>query len=354
MVLKRGDITSELKKKSQVEKDSYLRETLGLTPGELAGLQTGSVYSRLERAVELVYHGGHENGSRKNLSHITTSLLAYLAGVTEPDVSHTLRERYQDRRMEFKSAYKLDPPYIELLRHDVSGERIPFIEERKVWQGFKPSVDDWRRDVTLPLPPFDRETSHVIGVMWGDGYTNTRNKHSRLIGNGEDVGLYNIIVPRMSELYEYKSSIGGKSVSVSTPLVFIDSKAVYTWLVNDLGFPVGERGKWGKRGVKLPTTYCHGKGLLEGLNASMGNVMSDKKRGNRMFTISDRDRDFVDGIRGLAVETGYRPTAVFSVGSKEFEGSWRFAYSINDTARLVFINPRHRLPTLQRQPAAAL
>ncbi|MBI4015779.1 MAG: hypothetical protein HY362_03635 [Candidatus Aenigmarchaeota archaeon] len=360
MVAKRGDIAKDLKGKSPAQRDRYLCTTLGLTPGELSGLHTGPVYSRLERGVELIYHGGHENGNRENLSFITTSLLAYLAGVTVSDVSTSLMGRYRDRRKELYDAHRLNPPYIELLRHDVSGEKLPFTEERNVWKGFKPSVDDWRRDVTLPLPPFDRETSQVLGVMWGDGYIQ-RGRNFSLIGGTRDSKFYDIIVSRMSKLFnlplevrirEYEDSISGRRVDVSSPVVDVSSRAVCTWLANDLEFPLGKKENWGKRNVQLPTTHCDKEGLLEGLNASMGTLMNNKKEDRYIFLIYDKDRKFVEGVHRLAKEAGYNPTAVFAIDSQLFKRSWKFAYRAMDTGRLVFLNPRHR-QAIQSQPVPA-
>ncbi len=329
------------------EKDRFLKEELGIYGDRLSGLRSGSPYSRLERAVEAVYYGKEGKGKRERLALLTEDMLSYLIGMQRRQYSPALRERYGKNRDELKAGARLDPPYIELLRHDVSGERLPFLKERKHWKRFVPGRNDWRRDVTLPTPPFNRSESQMVGVIYGDGYIANHGCGLYLSGIGGDEAFYNVIVaPRLAGLFnlpmevEIREDLGdvmGRKAEGSYPRIIIGSKAIATWLTRDLRFPKPNPKNRGRIRFKLPIDYSHREGLLEGIVASMG-AMWTKNR--PYLSIQEKDSVFADSIKSLANSLGMDPT-LSTVRGIHFGPTKRLQFKLRDVNRISFINPRH-------------
>ena len=321
---------------------------LGIRHAELGGLRSGNKYQRLQDSVDVVYAD-----DRRRLALATYGLLEFMTGINKSEIYKMLKKEYEDRKRDIKELHNLDPPYIELFRHDVSSESLPLIKERKYWKSFKPSADDWRWDVTLPTPPLTAAKSQAVGIMWGDGYFKYGGNGVRLHGTKGDMDFYEMLVaPTLSKMFNKpvhmtelnrKAEICGKAYEYTNPIIDLGSKAVAIWLKNDIGFHKGAGGRWKKR-VRLPLECCNAENFFEGLVASMGSLYVPKKINQRPFlSIADKDRLFLSEVRELAKSLGYKPRKLSRVGNNNSLGtnSWNFSFSVGDTKNLTLINPRH-------------
>lgn len=328
--------------------DRYLCRKLGIEEDSLYRLRRGDYFERLEQTVEFAYERGGK-GNRRNLQLINYPLLKAATGLYGNQISRALRKRYENEKSDIRSRYNLRVPYVELLRHLVTDEELPFLEERKFWKKFEPSDDDWLRDVTLPIPKynekFGREESRLIGIIFGDGFIQAEGRAEalRLTGSSEDANFFkDFVAPAIEDMFgilptvhvedNLSTSSTGEEIKSKAVFMNVGSKAIWTWLSRDLGFPLE------KKHVRLPVKYCDEAGLLEGLNASMGSLkISD---GHLEFSLHETDETFVSGIHRLAGSLGYNPSKPCKMRSREHV-TWRLRYSRRDIPEIKFLNPRH-------------
>jgi len=329
-------------------RDRYLCRKLGIEESSLYRLRRGDYFERLEQAVKLAYEkGGKDN--RRNLQLVNYPLLKAATGLHGNQIVRALRKRYEDEKSDIRRRYNLRPPYIELLRHLVTGEELPFLEERKFWKNFEPSDDDWLRDITLPMPKyngkFGHEESRLVGIIFGDGFIQAESGREalRLTGSSEDVKFFkDFVAPAIEDVFgtlprihvenNLSASSTGEEIKSKTVFMSVGSKAIWTWLSRDLGFPIE------KADVRLPVRYCDKTGLLEGLNASMGSLkFSD---GHLEFSLHETDETFVRDVHRLAGSLGYNPSKPYKMISRE-NVTWRLRYSRRDIPKIKFFNPRH-------------
>lgn len=311
---------------------------LGLSSGDVRKIRSYyNEFPALLKAAELIYD------STRDKSKITYSTLAAVTRIDDKNIPRSLRREYMDRQKEIVAYHDLRPPYIELLRQDAMSNggfnaQLPFLEERGEWKRFEPSNNDWLDDIHLPKPPYDRETSQTMGIIWGDGIVLWPYLDFRLSGRSDDQVFYkNIVAPRIRKLFGVPAKVRTeKREGYTYPSIWVDSRAVATWLTHDMGLPPGR-----KRNVELPK-YCDRRGLFEGLHASMGCKIINRKR----FKMFDSDEFFIQNINKLAKELGHNPSRphlqnIYNPVSKSWAKSWGISYGIYVEDFCLDLNPRN-------------
>ncbi|MBI2084221.1 MAG: hypothetical protein HYT70_01225 [Candidatus Aenigmarchaeota archaeon] len=153
-------------------------------------------------------------------------------------IVHKKLKRYFAEELEyFECKYGLSTPVIVLLRYEITGD-IPFVEERKKWGKFQPSRKDWFQGVRLPLE-LTSEAVELLMVYLMDGAPLAKDDRYtiQLSGKSDDFDFYeNFVVPRIRSVHNIRSTVFRKRTSAEYPQVAVRSKAVYTWLMEDLGY----------------------------------------------------------------------------------------------------------------------
>jgi hypothetical protein len=221
-------------------------------------------------------------------------------------------------------------------------------EASEVWGGkIVPSNADWLRSIMIPQE-IDYATSQFIGMVWGDGEYSRVNRDDgmRMAGRGCDREFYENVVSEAAKMLfnldspvktlEHKQlfRLRGKEYDLERHLVYLNSKAVSTWIVECLGFP-----KHGEE-FRLPKVDYDKQAFLEGLFASTGIVERHSGRICNIvgYEIVGTDRNFVDAVEGLLKELGYSPKRNVDPKGVTHIHLHRKA----DMERIQLINPRHR------------
>ena len=155
----------------------------------------------------------------------------------------TIHEHYGSKKEEILEKYNLDVPYIALVRADVIGQRIedhPLVKARRVYSNFQPDKHDWQRFVNLPTR-IGIEEAELLGIILADGDIMFDVGTICLLGSQNHVEFYEEMV---SHRIEQVFNIPAPVVYVrrkhkglyQNPRIEIASKAIKTWLIDDLGF----------------------------------------------------------------------------------------------------------------------
>lgn len=157
-----------------------------------------------------------------------------------------LRRRYGDRRTEIEAEYNLTPPYIALLREEVTG-RIPFLEERKVWRNFQPSKSDWLRYVRLPtiITPAVAELLGIYYFNSSASIRETKDGHHQyylnMCGRNENLQFYQeFVAPRIRDVHNLEVKIKPEESTLDGkhyPEIVLGSHAIVTWWLSDVDLP---------------------------------------------------------------------------------------------------------------------
>jgi len=192
---------------------------------------------RGKQTLELILKSGeHIYGQTGNPADISCLNLERLLG-TRLDYG-LIHEHYGSKKEEILEKYNLDVPYIALVRADVVGQRIedhPLIKARRVYSNFQPDKCDWQRFVNLPTK-IGIEEAELLGIILADGDIMFDVGVMRLLGSQNHVELYEEMVShRMEQVFNIPAPVV-YARRRRNPRIEIASKAIKTWLIDDLGF----------------------------------------------------------------------------------------------------------------------
>ena len=298
------------------QRDAEIRENLGLTYADLTYFrEPDKMMERIYRAAEWLADNGYRN-------QITQYLLAALTYVTygenrfedyNREVGTIISKNFKDERKETEEKFGLDITNIQLLREEVGAYDGNLYEARHVWPNFQPSKDDWLRSVKIPTR-IGFEEARLLGIDWGDGHIKNDLEDNHYIfplkGNQDDFELYGIVGKEINRIHHVKDLIrenkgdkkfpwGGNRYSWNNPALDISSKAVVTWLMDDLGFPCP------KENVGLPRidfTEEQKTGFFVGIVAAMGELKKNNELG-----LTDKDSIFIQNLEDLSKDLGFTP-----------------------------------------------
>jgi len=161
-------------------------------------------------------------------------------------ISRYLKEKYRNRIDQVKLEYSFSAPPIQLLREDFKVYGGNLYEAKKKYWTLEVSDNDFLRNITIPLKT-DESVAELLGILWADCFYTGHYYAFRISGRVKDKNFYQkVVCNRIKEVFNlelavkienYVHKIDGRPLRYETPVVYISSKAVFSWLVNELGFP---------------------------------------------------------------------------------------------------------------------
>ena len=220
------------------------------------------------------------------------------------------------------------------------------LKAREKYKNFEVSSEDILRNVALPN--LDYQIAVLLGIYRGRGNLNLKGKGVKkryalqLSGNSKnDFDFYeNYVKDAIKKAHNLEVKIhsvmrvrelNGKEYEAFYPLIEIDSKMIYTWLKDDLGFPQFPNIKWNDELEE---------GFFDGIMASKGAL---KKSGAMVLTESDFEfgKDFVNLSERLGFTPRFSPSEV-KIKGKKYQ-TYKISFSRNEIKRMNLINPKHQL-----------
>lgn len=309
------------------------------------------------QGVEVILNAAKFINEKFGYQCITYETLRLLTGIDPKGYTSYFKNTYGKKRDQILQNYHLNVPYIEFLRHEIGSVDLPFVSERQHWKKFEPSKEDWLRDVKIPKPPFDRTTSQTLGMIYGAGSNIVRagNRdyemyYFHIYAKEEEFDFFStIVVPRLENLFnldisftkQHRDSIfNSKKISFDYYELFLNSKAIISWLTDDLEFTNNKE--------KLPLNKCNPEGLLEGIISMSGCKFYDDLS-TRYLRLIKNQKEFIKTVYKLAKSLGYTPHEVTKVVRTCFNvmpnagPSWMTALPETNLKNLTLLNPRHQL-----------
>jgi|GEM_PF-2450413 len=275
------------------------------------------------------------------------------------NIDKVIRDHYKGDIKVLVEKYKLKVPPLVLLRADVGEENVeehPLLRARSRYLGFRPSAEDWRREITLPLD-IGRKEAQILGVIFGDGSFASKTNVVILNGNSNDIEFYtSYISPTLESIfgipapvtlknYKTKLPVVTKESSVIMPRMGQCSKAMKTWLFYDMGFPdIGEISK------KLPEKEQK-RAFVEGYLASKGQAQYNRALNLESFQLRNVDKEELEKIISFIRELGmkvkgpyelhmnHEKVQNFNLSSDVYYGAYIAGHSLDG---LQILNPRHQ------------
>ncbi len=163
-----------------------------------------------------------------------------------------------------------------------------FLKANKIWPKFQPGRKDWKENINIPLS-IDDDVARILGIIWVDGTAyNGVGIKVLLEGNLNDREFYDKYVgPKIKTAFNYNVH----TYNTDVPTIGINSKAINTWLIDDLGFDIMSDGtKTSKKEKRIPPSINFSdekirKGFLEGIIAGRTSISMSCKR----LTFSDNN-----------------------------------------------------------------
>lgn len=236
-------------------------------------------------------------------------------------VDSIIRKNYIVQAKNLGKKYDFKIPSIALLRAEISGDPIeehPLIKAREIYPNFQPSKYDWLRYVTLPSKIGVKE-AELLGIILADiNYAprithqenySFRNSHITISGKTEHRKFYEeVVAPLIREIFNLPAPIelfrnnkkwpnSDKICCYALPAIRLSSRALRTWLDEDLGFPdlpkilvhLPEK----RQQLALLEGYVAGKGAIKQAN---GHVLG--------INIYEYNKDFADNFVKLTHSLG--------------------------------------------------
>jgi hypothetical protein len=343
---------TELESADSKKRDEMFQKAYKITDEELE--QVRSMETRYERMVSAAQLLFFRSGDPKQLTSYNIAAIAATASEwkgtkTMEDYSCVLSSKLKREKTAREAASGLKMSNIHVLRDMIGAYDGNLPEASEVWGGkIVPSNADWLRSITIPQE-IDYATSQFIGMLWGDGEYSRVNSEDgmRMGGRGCDKELYENVVSEAAKMLfnldspvkttEIKQSVSLRGVKYDQVrhVVYLNSKAVSTWIVECIGFPKHDEK------FSLPKVDYDKQAFLEGLFASTGLV--DRLSGPICDTVGyeivGTNEHFVDAVEGLLKELGYSPTRY---KNKENGVTHLHLGRKADRERIQLINPRHR------------
>jgi hypothetical protein len=336
------------------KRDEMFEKAYEITDEELEQVRSmPTKYERMVSAAQLLFFRSEDPKQLTvtNIAAIAAPAHEWEGEKTQTNYSRVLSRKLRREKKTREAASGLKMTSIHLLREKVGAYDGNIEEAAKVWGGkIAASDNDWLRSVMIPQE-IDYATSQFLGMVWGDGdyshhcYNNSNDM--RMGGKANDRELYeNIVSEAAKMLFNLDSPVKtiadkmhahGKDYDCERNLVSLNSKAIFSWIVECLGFP-----KQGEE-FKLPKVDYDKQAFFEGLFASKGLVKRLNKEGCTCDTveyeITSTDGQFIEAVDGLLNELGYSPTRY----SNRNDGVTHLCIGRNaDRERIQLINPRHR------------
>jgi hypothetical protein len=198
-----------------------------------------------------------ESGSLKNVTF--NKIANYMGCELVGSFGRAISRHYKSEVERINEKYDVKIPPIALLRADVGNQDIedhPLLKARGVYGGFKIGMFDWVKFVTLPLEIGVKE-SELLGIICSDARKQDMKSFNQLYlaGRQNDFEFYEEVVgPRVKEVFnlpgevtelkyknrkelKYKNKVYTPPSETIEPCVRIGSKALSTWLYEDVGYP---------------------------------------------------------------------------------------------------------------------
>jgi hypothetical protein len=348
---------TELESADAKTRDELFQKAYKITDEELEQVRSAPTrYERMVSAAQLLFF---RSGDPKQLTSYNVAAIAapgkeWKGTKTMVDYSCVLSNELKHEKTTREAASGLKMSSVQVLRDMIGAYDGNLEEAAQVWGGkITPSNADWLRSITIPQE-IDYATSQFIGMLWGDGEYSRVNSEDgmRMSGRGCDKELYDNVVSEAAKMLfnldspvktiETKQSVSlsGVKYDQTRHSVYLNSKAVSTWIVECLGFP-----KHGEE-FSLPKVEHDKQAFLEGLFASRGMVHRLHGQGSGRgicdmisYEIASHDDRFMDAVEGLLKELGYSPKRY----KNKKDGVNHLHIGRNaDKERIELINPRHR------------
>ncbi len=324
-------------------KDELLCRTYGFSIEELSEIRRGTISKRADDAVILLTSRGFSS----QVNYTILPALIYREWDnpkrSEEYLRNALKYRYKTERDFIQNKFGWNVPYIQFLREEHGIYHGNLYEAHNIWKNFTPGITDWSRSLTIPFT-IDERVALLLGIYWGDAHLRRYKDSPRvdkviLAGNENNFDLYTeVINPLIIDIHGLNVPVDCDEVENSErPIMNIGSKAIATWLRDDLGFsspkiqvqPPGPYKQWQDN-----IAYAYFSGLI----ATMGTIVK-RKRISHDLTINDSDETFVRCIEELAWHLGYTPHLTGS------NLRWRVSFSQNEIKQMLkegaIINPHH-------------
>jgi len=217
------------------------------------------------------------------------SLVKHIGCTLSGSFGRKIEGRYRSEVEEINGKYDVKIPPIALLRAEVGGQDIedhPLLKAKKVYDDFSISMFDWGKFITIPLE-IGIDEAELLGIIWSDARKRNRDAYNgelNVVGRSNDFELYNEFVgPRVKEVFNLSGEVTtltftfpkltrtrkGKTYEgpkiIKEPCVRLGSKAVSTWLSNDMGFPnleaILEKLPLKRQKLAFMEGYIAGKGI---------------------------------------------------------------------------------------------
>lgn len=326
--------------------DSMLINYLNLSVSDLSAIRKGPIQQRIPRAAQAIY------AATKDSTQITEFILAAVISDDWDDphswdgmVAARLSKTFRHTRLEKESETSLRLTNMQLLRESVGAYHGNLYEARQVWKRFQAGKGDWLRSVRIPLR-IGADESTLLGAEWATGYISKANGFVNFTVSLEDVDFYRAINNLFGEIHGIQGKMVLLSRSATPPRsakkyewvaysLIVFSKAIATWLVDDLGFGTES---------PLPTIEWNAarrRSFLKGVIGAKGIVT-----GRGQLEIADKKEGFVKAIANMSEELGFTPTT--SVYHRELGNPTHMIwFSLKEVRKMrdegFLINPSHLL-----------
>ena len=325
----------------------------GLTQAKLDDIRNyqGRLYGRLLYAAQVLFDSLLELREPhayivEQFNHGTLAALVHRAWRSQRLYRREVEEeldRVQRRELaEKKLRYEFENlSHIQLFREKVSVRGVPLYrgnlhDARGIWQGFQPSARDFERNVRLPTEIGFYEAL-LLGVFWmyGNIYQSGSLTRLNVRGGRDDANFFTYVAgPLVKIVHNYTASSHTKKVSVrggkyryEYPFIGIDSSAICTWLVDDLGFTISSTKDRSRRMIPIPFGHLlvgEGRfGFFAGMLAAAGNVKDGA------LSIQHENEDLINDAKVLAGGIGYASSEPYFQDKK-----WHIEFGLGDTKKM--------------------
>jgi len=252
-------------------RDALLVDRFGFTPTELGMIRSeSSLDVRIVSAARSLYRQALLVAPGDESSQITSITLAAIVSkgwdnvnTHRCSVDSNLRDRYPQR----KSFKRFSLPAIHFLREEIGAYSGNLLDAGWIYKNFQASNYDFLKSVKLPLN-ITPEVSYMLGAIWASGHlSGTSGGYHLVIDSHEDhtidddeytfpysdtlpdiiLNIFNLVEPVTPIKPKRKTeevSINGRSFTAKKDTyarIQIGSKAIYTWLMDDVGLYTPEK-----------------------------------------------------------------------------------------------------------------
>lgn len=303
-------LPAELKKVegNTEQRDLLLIERLGFSYNDLAQLRMGEYFDRIIYATQILSQKGLDTEIKQSTLTAIVSEEWNRNAHRGSKVATEISKIYKERRKILERETGLKITNIHLLREEFGNYSGNLIDAKRVWHNFQAGHCDWLRSVRIPTE-IDTVVAMLLGVYWADGsiFTSDNKIYLELDGSHKDIDFYESVVgPCVEQVHhiiesvfltpiKYKVGSSWKPFSRNYPRFKIGSRAIATWLRDDLGFSEDR----GKPQVELETDLK--KAFLSGLIAGKGSINNQRE-----LYIHSRFLSYIQDVYELLRDCGFK------------------------------------------------